>query len=169
MQWQRKKVTIGLIKTWTWWNLWWNCQIYKRVWSRFQDYEEKKKQGNWCEFDGIRNLKAIQIVFCDVANVDSTNRSSHSEVFLGKDLLEICSKITGEHLCRSAISIKLQSKTKQNFLSCNKKTRTVGCHNFVKTFESEMEISQKKQYRNLESSKIVLRNRCFHKNLPDII
>ena len=34
-------------------------------------------------------------------------RSSHPEVFLGKDVLEICSKFTGEHPCRSAISIKL--------------------------------------------------------------
>ena len=36
-------------------------------------------------------------------------RSSHPEVFLGKGVLKICSKCTGEHLCRSAISIKLQS------------------------------------------------------------
>ena len=34
-------------------------------------------------------------------------RSSHSEVFLGKGALKICSKFTGEHPCRSAISIKL--------------------------------------------------------------
>ena len=31
------------------------------------------------------------------------------EVFLGKDVLKICSKFTGEHPCRSALSIKLQS------------------------------------------------------------
>ena len=36
--------------------------------------------------------------------------SSHPEVFLGKDVRKICSKFTGEHLCRSVISIKLQSK-----------------------------------------------------------
>ena len=36
-------------------------------------------------------------------------RSSHSEVFLGKGVLLICSKFTGEPPCRSAISIKLQS------------------------------------------------------------
>ena len=34
-------------------------------------------------------------------------RSSHLEVFLGKCFLKICSKFTGEHPCRSAISIKL--------------------------------------------------------------
>ena len=39
----------------------------------------------------------------------STYRISHPEVFLGKGILKISSKFTGEHLCRSAISIKLQS------------------------------------------------------------
>ena len=34
-------------------------------------------------------------------------RSSPPEVFLGKAVLKICSKFTGEHPCRSAISIKL--------------------------------------------------------------
>ena len=36
-------------------------------------------------------------------------RSSHQEVFQEKGVLKICSKFTGEHPCRSAISIKLQS------------------------------------------------------------
>ena len=36
------------------------------------------------------------------------SRSSHLEVFLGKGVLKICSKFTGEHPYRSAISIKLQ-------------------------------------------------------------
>ena len=35
-------------------------------------------------------------------------RSSHPEVFLGQGVLKICSKFTGGHPCRSAISIKLQ-------------------------------------------------------------
>ena len=34
-------------------------------------------------------------------------RSSYPEVFLGKGVLKICSKFTGEHPCRSVISIKL--------------------------------------------------------------
>ena len=34
-------------------------------------------------------------------------RSSHREVSLGKGFVKICSKFTGEHSCRSAISIKL--------------------------------------------------------------
>ena len=37
------------------------------------------------------------------------HRSSRSEVFLGKDVLKICSKFTGEHPCQSVISIKPQS------------------------------------------------------------
>ena len=36
-------------------------------------------------------------------------RSSHSEVFLQKGVLKICSKCTGEHSCQSVISIKLHS------------------------------------------------------------
>ena len=36
-------------------------------------------------------------------------RSSPSEVFTGKGVLKKCSKFTGEHPCRNAISINLQS------------------------------------------------------------
>ena len=36
-------------------------------------------------------------------------RSNSPEVFLGKGVLKTCSKFTGEHPCRSVISIKLQS------------------------------------------------------------
>ena len=36
-------------------------------------------------------------------------RSSPPEAFLGKGALKICSKFTGEHPCRIAISIELQS------------------------------------------------------------
>ena len=39
----------------------------------------------------------------------SSFRSSYPEVFVGKGVLKLCSKFTGEHPCRSAISIKLQS------------------------------------------------------------
>ena len=35
------------------------------------------------------------------------DRSSPLEVFVGKDVLKICNKFTGEHLCRSLISKKL--------------------------------------------------------------
>ena len=36
-------------------------------------------------------------------------KRSHPEVFLGKGILKICRKSTGEHSCRRVISIKLQS------------------------------------------------------------
>ena len=36
-----------------------------------------------------------------------TNRSSRPEMFCEKGILKICSKFTGEHPCRNAISIKL--------------------------------------------------------------
>ena len=36
-------------------------------------------------------------------------RSSYPDVFLGKRVLKICSKFTGENPCRSVISIKLQN------------------------------------------------------------
>ena len=37
------------------------------------------------------------------------NKSSHPEVVLGKGVLKLRSKFTGEHPCRSVISTKLQS------------------------------------------------------------
>ena len=40
---------------------------------------------------------------------NTTLRSSPPWVFLGKGVLKICSKFTGEYPCRSVISIKLQS------------------------------------------------------------
>ena len=49
--------------------------------------------------DDDSETKALRISF----------RSSHSEVFLGKGVLKICNKFTGEHPCRSVISIKMQS------------------------------------------------------------
>ena len=45
-----------------------------------------------------------------------TNRSSHTEVYLGKDVLKICSKFIGEHPCRNPISIKLHSNFIENKL-----------------------------------------------------
>ena len=42
-------------------------------------------------------------------NRNSPFRSSRPEAFLRKGLLKICSKFTGEHPCRSAISINVQS------------------------------------------------------------
>ena len=46
-------------------------------------------------------------------------RKSHPEVFLGKGVLIICNKFTGEHPCRSVISIKLQSNIFRTAFSRN--------------------------------------------------
>ena len=40
-------------------------------------------------------------------NYDTKYRNNHPEVFLGKGVLKICSKFTGEHPHPSAISLKL--------------------------------------------------------------
>ena len=50
------------------------------------------------------NTKSIAVGF-----IIEFFRSSRPEVFLEKDVLKICSRFTGEHPCRSAISIKLQA------------------------------------------------------------
>ena len=43
-------------------------------------------------------------------------RSSHTEKFLAKGVLKICSKITGEHPCRSVISILRHGCSSVNIL-----------------------------------------------------
>ena len=48
--------------------------------------------------------------FATGQNIVLMSRSSHPEVFLAKGALKICSKFTGEHPCRSVISIKLICK-----------------------------------------------------------
>ena len=47
-----------------------------------------------------------------------TMQKQSSRVFLGKDVLKICSKFAGKHPCRSVISIKLQSKFIEITLRC---------------------------------------------------
>ena len=68
------------------------------------------------DFIGATNLhfmhySCVVIILFNTVYLDKpafcTYRSSHSEVFLGKGVLKICSKFTGEYPCRSAISIKL--------------------------------------------------------------
>ena len=49
-------------------------------------------------------------------------RSSRPEVFFGEGVLKICSKFTGEHPCRSAISIRLL---------CNKFTGEHPCRSVI--------------------------------------
>ena len=49
----------------------------------------------------------------------SAIRSSLPEMFLGKVILKICSKSTGEHPCQSVISIELLT---QLTITCSKPT-----------------------------------------------
>ena len=54
------------------------------------------------------------MLITDVKDIDETfllvnPESSHPELFLGKVVLKICSKFTGEHPCRSATSIKFKN------------------------------------------------------------
>ena len=63
-------------------------------------------------------------------------RSSHPEVFLGKGVLKICSKFTGEHPCRSAISIKLLCKNTSGRLLLS-----VSYEKLRQTYESLINVS----------------------------
>ena len=57
------------------------------------------------------NVNSIRVI------KNSSFRSSHPEMFLGKGALKICSKFTGEHPCWSAISIKLLTAISIKLLS----------------------------------------------------
>ena len=54
-------------------------------------------------------LEVVILMVKDRKNAVWKIRSSHLEVFLGKGFLKVWCKFTGEHPCRSVISIKLQS------------------------------------------------------------
>ena len=72
-------------------------------------------------FPTIFNGFALLIVFAKLSILDVcgdpgytfgnsetwTNRISQIDVFLGKGVLQICSKFTGKHPCQNVISIKL--------------------------------------------------------------
>ena len=60
-------------------------------------------------FFNLSRYKNNMIKLCYNRLQFAKDRSSHPKVFLGKGVLKICSKFTGEHSCRSVISIKLQS------------------------------------------------------------
>ena len=61
-------------------------------------------------FKSSRQISKKQITHCYLLiSVFDIYRSSRPEVFLQKGVLKIWSKFTGEHPCRTAISIKLQS------------------------------------------------------------
>ena len=56
------------------------------------------------------NISIPIILNCFIPICISFYRSNPPEVFLGKFVLKVCSKLTGEHPCRSVILIKLLCK-----------------------------------------------------------
>ena len=70
-------------------------------WSALKLAEIKKKQ-----FSSLRHLK-LHALQSSSGLQPVTGGSSHSEVFLRKGVLKICSEFKGQHPCRSTISIKL--------------------------------------------------------------
>ena len=67
----------------------------------------KKKNVLETLIDGKSKVK--EILKKQSNSMNATDKSGHPEV-LEKGILKICSKCAGEHPCRSAISIELQSK-----------------------------------------------------------
>ena len=63
----------------------------------------------WTNRDLCGSLCGKVMLWSFSASLSYLFRSSHSEVYLVKGVLKICSKFTREHPCWSAISIKLQS------------------------------------------------------------
>ena len=61
------------------------------------------------ENDLLQNIKQLEVVDELSLMWRRLFTSSHPEVLLGKGALKICSKVTGEHACRSVVFIKLQS------------------------------------------------------------
>ena len=59
------------------------------------------------------------LFFLDIVCVTENYLNNHTEVFLGKGILKICSKFTGKYPCRSAISIKLLWLFLRLFLWCS--------------------------------------------------
>ena len=54
-------------------------------------------------------FKGVKMIVSNIHKQDGIDfKSSHLEVFFGKGVLKICSKFTGKHRFRGAISINLQ-------------------------------------------------------------
>ena len=70
--------------------LWNDCQVYLT-----DDFHYKVDQN--------------RVILATFHSLLDHGRSSRPEAFLGKGVLKICRKFTGEHPCWSVISIKLQS------------------------------------------------------------
>ena len=80
------------------------------VWSQYGiQYPFEMQQAEWIEpsrFD-FENEKCSDFCWWHTLKFQIyLFRSSHPELFLRKGVLKVCSKFTGEHLCRSAILMK---------------------------------------------------------------
>ena len=104
--------------------------VYNRVFNLwvtlyFQEVQQNIQKDNYKRWSKVKNVQTYS-TFRNKQIYESINqsinqsiklllylqkrwkyRSSHPEVFLEKDVLKICSKFTWEHLCWSAISVKL--------------------------------------------------------------
>ena len=70
-----------------------NILLFKEIYITCSFFREK-----FSKKDILTKYVSILICWC---------RSSHPGMFLGKGVLKICSKFTGEHPCRKVISITL--------------------------------------------------------------
>ena len=89
------------------WYYWFNCDILKKITNFFEITANfRLKEIFWIVlFLLLKYLQWKWLLF--IYPMLPVFRSSHPEVFFRKGVLKICSKFTGEHPCRSAISIKL--------------------------------------------------------------
>ena len=77
----------------------------------------------YATYHSYRHFGALNQVFFGTQDKTTRNfRNSRPKVFLGKGVLKICSKFTGEHPCWSVISIKVarQLATLKSFQSFSK-------------------------------------------------
>ena len=93
---------------------WFFLQTSSETGEEANEGEETRKRRKRRSIDGTEEQEEADNPIMPFVEVYLNNpgkllnmRSSHPEVFLGKGILEICSKFTGEHPSRSAISIKL--------------------------------------------------------------
>ena len=86
-----------------------NLKEFPRT-SKFHFSQWKTYFFKFILINNIKNSRKLNIsFFMLIFKWDQPHfiRGSHPKVFLRKGALKICSKFTGEHPCRSAISVKL--------------------------------------------------------------
>ena len=86
----------------------WHFPALKRLNHFLQQSTTSHRSDLSSEVNSICWHKSVASSRLDLRGVSPAYRSSRPEVFLRKVVLKICSRFTGEHPCRSVISIKLQ-------------------------------------------------------------